>query len=254
MRLIDLSHPMLPGRMNRKLEVKRLLVGDTRPFALPDPEDRRIDIFEHPPDQRDTVPVPDGGYFLMSEIEMNTHAGTHLEIPYHCLKGKPDFTQFPLDRLFGPLKVLHLRDLPPAHEISLEETRRAAEASGGIQEGDIVFLDLGYDRHFFGPPESTMTYPPYPGADSVGWLVELGIRLFGVDAGMIERPKNPVHENHLLLLEKDIPLIENLAHLDRVGARMRSYACAFPLAVRMADSMPVRVVAIEGLAGTPAPA
>jgi len=244
-RVIDLSHPMIPNRMNRKLEVKRLLVGDTRPLSLPDPGDRKIEIFEHPADQRDTVPIPDGEYFLMSEIEMNSHAGTHIEIPYHCLKHRQDFTEFPLDRFFGPLVVLRLRDLPPSHEITLEEMEKAAEGAGGIRKDDVVFCDFGFDVYFFGPIERYMTHP-YPSADATRWLVDQGIKLFGVDAGMIERPKNPFHENHLLLLENDIPLIENLAHLDRVG-KGRTEVFAFPLAVKMADSMPVRVVAVEHL-------
>jgi arylformamidase len=244
-RIIDLSHPMIPHQMNRKLEVKRLLVGDTRPFSLPDPKERKITIFEHPPDQRNTVPIPDGEYFLMSEIEMNTHAGTHIEIPYHCLKGKQDLTEFPLDRLFGPLVVLHLRNLPPSHEISLDEMRRATETAGGIHQDDVVFCDFGYDAYFFGPVDAYMAHP-YPSRDAMKWIVDQGIRLFGVDAGMIERPKNPFHENHILLLENDIPLIENLAHLDRVG-RNATQVYAFPLAMKMADSMPVRVVAIEQL-------
>jgi arylformamidase len=242
-RIIDLSHPMIPSKMNRKLEVKKLLVGDTRPLTSTNPEEKKVHIFEHPPDQRNTVPIPDGQYFLMSEIELNTHAGTHIEIPYHCLKGKQDFIEFPLERLCGPLVVLHMRGLSPYYEVSLEEMKKVCNVAGGIQKGDIVFCDFGYDAFFFESPEKYVTNP-YPSLEAVRWLVDRGIKMFGVDAGMIERPKNPIHENHLLFLEKDISIIENLASLDQVK-RNRAEVYAFPIAVKFAESMPVRVVAIE---------
>jgi arylformamidase len=242
-RMIDLSHPMIPKRMNRMLEVKKLLVGDTRPLFAPNPEDRKVHIFEHPIDQRDTVPVPDGQYFLMSEIELNTHAGTHIEIPYHCLKGRQDFIEFPLERLCGPLVVLHMRGLSPHYEVSLEDMKKACDLSGRIQKGDIVFCDFGYDIYFFESPEKYMTNP-YPSLEAVRWLVDLGIKMFGVDAGMIERPKNPVHENHLLFLENEISIIENLANLNNVK-KNRVEVYAFPIAIKFVESMPIRVVAIE---------
>jgi len=229
--------------MNRKIEVKKLWVGDTRPLASPNPEERKVRVFEHPPDQRDTVPVPDGQYFLMSEIELNTHAGTHIEIPYHCLKGRKDFIEFPLERLCGPLVVLHMRGLPPYYEVSLEEMKKACDLAGGILRGDIVFCDFGYDSFFFESPEEYMANP-YPSLKAVRWLVESEIKMFGVDAGMIERPKNPIHENHLLFLEKDIPIIENLANLGQVK-KDRAEVYAFPIAIKFAESMPARVVAIE---------
>jgi len=242
-RIIDLSHPMIPNKMNRKVEVKKLLVGDTRPLSSSNPEERKVSVFEHPPDQRNMVPIPDGQYFLMSEIELNTHAGTHIEIPYHCLKGRQDFIEFPLERFFGSLVVLHMRGLNPHDEVSLEEMKRACGLAGGIQKGDVVFCDFGYDAYFFESPEKYMTNP-YPSIEAVRWLVDLEIKMFGVDAGMIERPKNPVHENHLLFFQNDIPIIENLANLDQVK-KNRAEVYAFPIAIKFAESMPIRVVAIE---------
>jgi arylformamidase len=243
--VVDLSHVMIPKKMNRNLEIK-LLVGDTRPWGIDDPEAKPL-VTEHPVDQRETVPVPDGNYFLMSEIWMNTHAGTHIEIPYHCLKGKEEFTKYPLERLFGQTVLLKLRGYGPGTCLSLENIQRAAERAGGIQKDDIVFIETGYDQYFFTDVQ-TYLQAPYPSEEGVEWIVGHGIKIFGMDVGMIERPRNPYHRNHLLIMEPGASLIENLAHLDRLRT-LRFMTFCFPLAIQGADSMPIRVVALEEVEG-----
>jgi len=237
----DLSHVMIPKKMNRELEVK-LLVGDTRPWGTEDPKARPL-ITEHPVDQRETVPVPEGNYFLMSEIGMNSHVGTHIEIPYHCLRGKEDFTIYPLEKLFGPAILLRLRGYKPGTCLPKEEIKKAAENAGGIQKNDIVFIETGYDQYFFTDVQ-TYQKAPYPSEEALEWIVNHRIKILGLDVGMIESPRNPFHRNHLLIMETGASLIENMAHLDQVQT-LRFMAYCFPLAVKGADSMPVRVVAIE---------
>jgi len=232
---------MIPGRMNRELDVK-LLVGDTRPWGSDDPGAKPT-ITEHPVGERETVPVPDGFYFLMSEVTLNTHAGTHIEIPYHCLKGEKDFVDYPLDRLFGPAVFLKLRDRSPLSVLELEDVRGAAAAAGGIHEGDMVFIETGYDQYFF-DDGALYLKAPYPSYDAVQWIVGHDIKVFGMDIGFIESPRNPRHDNHLLIMESGAPLIENMAHLDRVQGHRAMVYC-FPLAIKGADAMPVRIVAIE---------
>ena len=232
---------MIPGKMNRALEVK-LLVGDTRPWASNDTNARPV-ISDHPVEERNTVPVPDGYYFLMSEIAMNTHAGTHIEIPYHCLRGEDDFTKYSLERLFGPGIFLRLRDFPPESVIELDDVKRAAVDAGGILQGDMVFIETGYDRYFF-EDEALYSKAPYPSYDAMQWIVGHHIKIFGIDTGFIESPRNPRHDNHLLIMETGASLVENMTHLDQVkGSRAMVYC--FPVAIKGADSMPVRIVAIE---------
>ena len=240
-RAVDLSHVLIPSRMNRELEVK-LMVGDTRPWGSDDPAAGPI-ITEHPVDQRDSVPVPDGYYFLMSDIKMNSHAGTHIEIPFHCLKGQKDFTEYPLERLYGPGVFLRLRDYPPESAIELDDVKHAAATAGGIRHEDMVFIETGYDRYFF---EDSQLYlkAPYPSYDAMQWIVGHKIKIFGMDSGFIERPRNPRHDNHLLILESGAALIENMTKLGQV-AESRAMIYCFPIAIKGADSMQVRIVAIQ---------
>ncbi len=70
----------------------------------------------------------------------------------------------------------------------------------------------------------------------------------GVDTGGIELPpQDPPaakQHNHHLLMDNGIPLIENLANLNRLS-RPRMTVFAFPVAVERLDSFPVRVVALQ---------
>jgi len=240
-RVVDLSHVMIPGKMNRELELK-LLVGDTRPWGSNGPKASPV-ITGHPVDQRDTISIPDGSYFLMSDIMINSHAGTHIEIPYHCLIGKEDFTKYPLEKLFGPVVFLRLRGFPQGSVLELKDVKQAATEAGGIQQGDIVFIETGYDRYFF---ENVDIYSraPYPSYEAIKWIVSHRIKMVGIDIGMIESPRNPRHDNHLLILESGASIIENMAHLNHVKSHRAMVYC-FPLAIKGADSMPIRVVAIE---------
>ena len=234
---------MVPGEMNRELGVE-LLVGDTRPWDSDDPDAKPI-VTSHPVDQRDSVPVPDGYYFLMSELTLNTHAGTHIEIPYHCLKGEKDFTELPLDQFFGPALFLRFTGFQEGCAIELSDVKKAAQDAGGIRAGDIVFIETGYSVYFF---EDSVKYlkAPYPTADAVQWVVSHDIKMLGFDSGFIESPRNPRHDNHLIIMESGASLVENMAHLDRVKGN-RAVAYCFPLAIKGADSMPVRIVAVEGV-------
>lgn len=241
-RVVDLSHPMIPGKMNRGLDVK-LLVGDTRPWGSGVPDAKPL-ITDHPVDERNTVPVPDGNYFLMAEVSFNTHTGTHIEIPYHCLRGEQDFTEYPLENLCGPAVFLRLRGFAQKAVLELEDVKAAATAAGGVQQGDMVFLETGWDRFFFDDEELYLK-APYPSYEAVKWIVSHDIRMFGMDIGFIESPRNPRHDNHLLIMESGASLIENMAHLDRVQGHRAMVYC-LPLAIKGADSMPVRIVAIEG--------
>jgi len=50
--------------------------------------------------------------------------------------------------------------------------------------------------------------------------------------------------NHLLLFRAGIPLVENLAHLDKL-TQDRVQVFALPVPVKGLDAFPLRVIAIE---------
>ncbi len=136
---------------------------------------------------------------------------------------------------------MDLRQCPRKSAIGPSQVEAAAEAAGGIRSGDIVFCNLGGAR-FYGTDayRETPSFSP----DAIAWLVGQRMKLLGVDATGVEVPGSEEHVNHRALFAAGIPLIENLANLDRL-TRKRFTVYALPIAVEGLEAFPLRVVAIE---------
>jgi arylformamidase len=168
----------------------------------------------------------------MSDVELMDHIGTHIETPLHCLKDGADLSQISLERLIGDAVILDLRWTISDSGVSLEQVKRAAEEAGGVRKGDMVFC--------------MMVETDYFSTEILRWLVGRGMKLMGVDSGGVELPHTVSHanKNHLILFRAGIPLIERLAHMEKLStSRVRVYA--FPVPVVGLDAFPLRVVAIE---------
>jgi kynurenine formamidase len=175
---------------------------------------------------------PAGEWYIMSDVELMDHVGTHIEAPYHCLKDGADMAGLSLDQLIGEAVILDLTGAEAEGGVTLEQVQAAASAAGGINDGDIVFGRMGKTEYF-----STA---------ALQWIVDQGIKLMGVDSGGVELSHDTTHANvnHLLLFRAGIPLVENLAHLDRLSqSRVEVYA--LPVPVKGLDAFPLRVIAIE---------
>jgi len=123
--------------------------------------------------------------------------------------------------------------------------QEAVAKAGGMEKDDIVFCRFDFDKYY---DQDNHPKAPCFTAEAVQWLVDQGMKMMGVDTGGIELPSRdpraPKQYNHHLLMDRGIPLIENLAHLDQLS-RSRVTVFAFPVAVRKLDSFPLRVVALE---------
>ncbi len=175
---------------------------------------------------------PEGEWYIMSDVELMDHVGTHIEVPMHCLKEGADLANVPVEQLIGEAVILDLTGAEAEGGVTLEQVQAAASAAGGIRKGDIVIGRMGKTEYF-----STA---------ALQWIVDQGIKLMGVDSGGVELSHDTTHANvnHLLLFRAGIPLIENLAHLDRLS-RSRVQLYALPVPIRGLDAFPLRVIAIE---------
>ncbi len=216
--VVDLSHPLSPGKEPRKLEARQIFADEVAPV-------RRL------PDQ----------WYIMHELTLVNHLGTHLEVPYHLLKSGFDLAGLPAERLVRPAAVLEILNLPPGRAITCQETMAAAERAGGVQAGDMVFIHTGWDRAY-GTAE--YLHSPCLEVGSIEWLAAQGMSLIGIDSAGVENLKSTEHECHLALFTRGIPLIENLARLDRLEGRPRITAIVAPLAIRGVEAIPVRVLAL----------
>ena len=219
-RLVDLSHTITPETGSRPMNIE----------MVPPPE------FGY---------FPEDQWYIMHNVAFLDHIGTHIEVPYHVAEEGEDLASVSLERLCGEAVILDLTEVEPGSDVTLSAIQEAAESAGGMSRDDIVFCRFDFDRYYDQPDQ-----PKAPSftAEAVQWLVDQGMKMMGVDTGGIELPKSdpraPKQYNHHLLLDKGIPLIENLANLDQLS-RSRVTIFAFPVAIERLDSFPLRVVALE---------
>lgn len=218
-KIIDLSHIIEPGKAGRKFSLEMVGAETVNPNVI------RLE----------------NQWYIMHNISMVSHIGTHIEAPYHILKNQADLAGLPLEILMGDAVILDLKGRPAKAAIGIAEVKAAADKAGGIRRGDIVFGNLGLGPHYGTDRYKGNAYFP---PETIGWLAEMGMKLMGVDAGGVEVPGSEEHVSHHALFSRGIPLIENLVHLEQVSKpRVRVYA--LPVAVRGLEAFPVRVIAVE---------
>lgn len=216
MRIIDLSHCLIPGKQRFKLEIKSYPVEEVIP----------------------NYKTPAGEWYIMEDLEMCTHVGTHVEAPYHALKDGPDISRIDPGRLMGAAAVVDFTDKKPNEPICFGEILRRGEH---IQAGDIVLIKTGMSR-FFGTSEYKR---PYLEPEAIDLLVDRGIKCLGVDCSGIENRMSDSHEvNHRKLFSRGIPLIEDLNNLHKLKDH-RVFFMAAPLPIVGLDASPLRPFAIE---------
>jgi arylformamidase len=215
-RYVELSHVLEPGASNRKLALKRLGAEEVNPNVV------RLE----------------GQWYIMHEITMVSHIGTHIEAPYHIFPDADDVAALSLDRLIGPGICLQFVNRPPNHLISLDEIEEEAK---DVAEGDLVFCRYGYDG-FYGTDRYSEAPRFHP--EALEWLVEQGIHLLGVEAGGVELVKDKEHTNHKILLKAGVPLVENVANLGKLRQR-RFEVYVLPIRIKGLESFPVTIVAVE---------
>lgn len=213
--IIDLSHPLRPGKEGRRLDIERLEA--TNITGAPGEQD----------------------WYIMHYIRMDNHLGTHLEVPYHVFPDGKDIATMSVEQFCGEAILLDLRGYQSLESIPLEAVQKAASDAGGIQSGDIVLLMTGWSQ-YYGTPEYFK--PPFITQEALRWLMGQGVKALGIDTTGAMNPENPDRSNHLPIFEAGAFYIENLTNLERIPAS-RVWITALPPAIHGLEGFPVRVVA-----------
>lgn len=219
-RMVDLSRPLRPREQTHPW-----FHYDARPESIvADPA---------------SVP-PEGRWYVVTQVELSGHAGTHVEAPLHAVEGGASIGELPVERFFGQAVVLDLSHVPWASPFGLGCLQEAAARAGGIAHGDILFMRFDWDRQ-----AGDGGRPPYPAPEALRWIVDQGVKLVGIDSPGLEVPGNPALPNHHTLLDRGIPLIESLVNLDALR-ESRVFVFAQPIPAYGSDAIPIRVLAFEG--------
>lgn len=224
--VIDLTHPLHP-RMPVAIGAPRLMLT------------RYMDLEA-------------GDVATVEVVQASLHTGTHVDAPGHFVRGGAPIDDLDPLALCGPAVVV---DVPGGDEwipVGPDELRAWESRTGErVGAGDIVLLRTGHARWWRDLPEGTgyMVRPwPWVTEALCDLLVERGIRALGVECPDPDRVDQrdlaaATFEAHHRLLGAGIPIIENLANLDRITVR-RVELLALALPIQGAFGSPVRALAL----------
>jgi kynurenine formamidase len=186
---------------------------------------------------------------------LEDHTGTHVDAPLHFYDGEhraprgKSIAELPLETLMGEAVLIDASDKAPTDPVTrrLLEIRAAAQGIT-IRPGDIVLVRF-WPKPWGEPMDEFLNARGLEG-DACEWLLEQGVKAVGVDHANLEGRLAKEFGNleapgHLLFLHPscEIPVMENLVHLDRIG-RPRFRFAALPLKMHGATGSPIRAVAI----------
>jgi kynurenine formamidase len=178
-RFIDLSLPIEAGPSERVPVQIRYV--DHRRGA-----EEMSAIFGIPPEA-----LPGGLGWAGEEVTLITHAGTHMDAPWHYGPGSEEhraryIEEVPLEWCFAPGLVLDFRSKVDGDVITaadLESSLRSIDHD--LCPGEIVLIMTGADSYW-----GDASYPERGaglGREATLWLVQRGVRVIGTDAWGFDR-------------------------------------------------------------------
>jgi arylformamidase len=183
-----------------------------------------------------------------STITLLDHVGPHADAPIHMIEGGKTVEEMPLDKLFGPARVLDFRAK------TKDEPLLPGDFEGlEIKPGEIVIAVVGYQ-----PPSSSEQVPSYPylSGTAAEYLASIPVRAFASDmpsTGSLRRYGNLIAEDpnsehvfpeHLAFLRKEIPLIEGLVNVEELIGKESVVFVGFPLKLEGASGGLMRAAAL----------
>lgn len=180
---------------------------------------------------RTTQSLENGDIARVSHLSFSTHIGTHIDPPYHFVRDGAPLDRLPLDVLIGPARVIDCGDAGIIDRALLE----TMDLSGV----DRVIFKTRNSRIWSETSEFQKDYV-YLETDAAEMLVEIGVRLAGIDYLSIEKFDFDQPTTHWTLLRNNVVIIEGL-DLSEVRPGDYELIC-LPLLIRNGDGGPARAV------------
>lgn len=178
-------------------------------------------------------------YCHVDYLQCGSHAGTHIDAPYHFLADGKRLTDFPVSRFAGEGIAIDLRHKKAGEAITAEdiETYR-----GQIREGDFVVLQTGWFEKYGN--EDYFNHP-YIAKEAAELLVDLGVTIVAVDFLNVDPTLWEQWDAHPILLGNEVLIVENLNNSTALDPGRRYCFCFMPVKLKDSDGAPIRAFAVE---------
>lgn len=202
-------------------------------------------IFQHATHEETRERFEGGFSFQTMGFMLNDNGPTHVDSFSHFdpQPGALSIDQMPLELFFGDAICIDVSNKKPRTDIDPAGLDEALKNSGlELRRGDILLLYTATYNRYFGKPEYLTQFPGL-GESGSAWLVERGVKTFGVDSPTPDNPASRTYPCHMMCRKHHITHYENLANLDQVVGKRFTFI-GFPLRLRGAHGGPTRAVAL----------
>jgi arylformamidase len=172
--------------------------------------------------------LEEGAAANVARISLSPHTGSHADAPLHLEAGGDDAAQLSLERFCGPARVIDWQDRGAIAVEGLSEL-----PWGGVER---ALFRTRADGERFRYDKGMGHFLP----DAARFLVEMGIRLVGIDTVSVDEFTSEDLPAHRILLSAGVAILESL-EMSRVAAGDYELI-ALPLKLRGVDASPVRAV------------
>ena len=200
-----------------------------------------------------------GYYYSANNFCTAEHGGTHIDAPIHFIENGQTVDKIPLEKLIGnavKIDVYSKAINNPDYSVSIDDLK-AWETSQKtkIPDESIVLLQTGFSKYYpdkikyLGTDkrgEDAVKLLHFPGLspDAAKWLVEnRNIKSIGIDTPSIDYGQSESFESHIILLEKNVPVFENLTNLGKLPLDGFE-VIALPMKIEGGTGAPLRIIAM----------
>ena len=110
-------------------------------------------VFDGDPEVTVEVPIdyePDG--FRVEAVGLGTHAGTHIDVPSHFIKGTRSVSDLNADEFVWPVYVIDVRGISDfTAQLTIEDVKAYEEENGRIERGSLVVIQTGLEDLYVEP-------------------------------------------------------------------------------------------------------
>ena len=177
--------------------------------------------------------VDKGDRVTMSQINMNSHNGTHIDSPLHFFKGGTTIDEMPLDTTMGRARVIEIKDTETIKPQELEPY--------DIQPGERILFKTQNSEKAYQADKFVEDYV-YISTEAAHFLADKKVRLVGLDylsIGSYHDHDNLV-ETHETLLGNGVYVMEAI-NLSGVRPGVYELIC-LPLRLEKGDAGPARAI------------
>jgi arylformamidase len=175
-----------------------------------------------------------------SRVVLSTHAGTHVDVPYHLLEQGESIDELALDSFCGSARTYDVSNKVLGSCISINDL----DANIKVKRGEIALL---YTRSSDPATNvSTKHSCNYLDMTLADWLIEKRIKAVGINSISVDSLNTLENEVHKKLLQNDILIFENLSNNLRLLVGKHTFFFGMPLKLVRADASPVRAFALCG--------